>query len=169
MVNNISRRPPTKVPKSLTTRFRTNKGSTHTPGLNTSTDNRVFRIFELPAIPPPSKALTALLLKYNGLNSAANKSEKVKGQPKRKRNRRINGFLAFRSFYSASILDIEHQRELSTLLGKIWIEEENQLIWNKLAEAYNIDKLDAKLQFCSWICEASKKAKILVSDTNSKT
>lgn len=142
-----------KVPKNQITRFRANKGLIPQFGSSASWQSEVFSIYELPPIPPPSSALTKLLLKYNSLSKIRCQYLPCKDQVKIKRaTGRINGFLAFRVFYSKSIQSTAFQRELSILLGKIWFEEENKAIWKRLADAYNLDEQNSKLEFFDWIC-----------------
>ncbi|CEP23212.1 unnamed protein product [Cyberlindnera jadinii] len=60
--------------------------------------------------------------------------------------------MAFRAFYTQDIFAPDSQRELSTVLSKVWAEnEELNESWSRYAAEYNIQrKLNPCLSFVSW-------------------
>ena len=119
---------------------------------------------ELPSLPTPSIDLQEILIRFNQAtrNCAGDSSwgsqlfdMKVPTRKSRircKKTRCLNGFMAFRSFYSRSIYNVEHQRELSTLLGKLWKNEPNKAIWNRYAIEYNSQAINQ--DFVDWLFKA---------------
>lgn len=153
-------------PKGLTSRFpacKRGKPRTETPGTPCVTsftvpfpqDVPTFETSKLPALPEPSMSLQKVLLEFNVLNQAtASRDSNTKARSKKlvtsSKDRRMNGFFAFRAFYCRSILDPLHQRRLSILLGKIWENEPGKLTWSRYATEFNARKI--KSDFVEWLC-----------------
>nr|AZQ56639.1 MAT alpha 1 protein [Suhomyces atakaporum] len=114
---------------------------------------------KLPPIPNPSERLRLLLLTYNALNNPPNKE--VLGCAKdimaprvrnKKRYGKINGFIAFRTFYCKSVLNSNHQRSLSKHLAEIWRTEQQKNQWKLYAAVYNLrERTD--IPFVEWLCK----------------
>lgn len=119
---------------------------------------------ELPSLPTPSIDLQDILVRFNqtrgnyiddsswGSQIFDMKMSTRKSRIRCKKTRCLNGFMAFRSFYSRSISNVEHQRELSTLLGKLWKDEPNREIWNRYAIEYNSQAINQ--DFVDWLFRA---------------
>lgn len=158
------------VPKRFTNRFSLkNKGkrrgmtlqelgtSYAKPGSRLKSVQVVF-FTDLPQVPHPSDELRVILDKFCGEDmflDACGKiltdtHKKLGRKCKPRKNKRINGFMAFRSFYCRSIFNVEHQRQLSTLLGNVWKNEPNKAVWNRYAIEYNTQLPDA--DFVDWLC-----------------
>nr|AZQ56623.1 MAT alpha 1 protein [Suhomyces bolitotheri] len=124
-------------------------------------DSQLSMIFrELPPIPQPSENLKLLLLKFNSLNNpnlgstiSGENRDISKSKNRKFANGKINGFIAFRTFYCKSILNPNHQRILSKQLGKIWQKEITKDDWNLYALTYNL-RDDKTLHFVEWLCNA---------------
>lgn len=108
--------------------------------------------FQIPTIPAPSPHLSKILADCNSLHQASNLSRVFllkKSKSRNKKKRRINGFIAFRSFYSKSIKGASTQRELSTKLSTAWRAEPNRHIWKCYALQYNA--AGGEEDFISWL------------------
>nr|BBD18017.1 putative transcription factor [Ogataea minuta] len=125
---------------------------------NEMNGSQYFMASELPQLPDASPTLRKLLNDYRSQNSSLVTSRKRKKSPgsnritKRstsKRRRSLNGFMAFRSFYSQNIDTYKSQKDLSSALAKVWNLEKNQNIWNRYAAEYNISCTTAS--FVSWL------------------
>ncbi|CCE86960.1 Piso0_005485 [Millerozyma farinosa CBS 7064] len=169
------------VPKNLTSRFavsgsnvcmdRRNRAAA--PRSSFASDklssSSILFLTELPSLPSPSLELKNILLNFSSANNefdndewdffglgSDNKSPKKttprRYKPKARRTRNLNGFMAFRSFYSRSISNVEHQRQLSSLLGSLWQTEPNKNIWNRYAIEYNTRATNQ--DFVEWLCKA---------------
>lgn len=101
----------------------------------------VLQATRLPDIPLPSSRLQNLLCQYQfddiHANKKASRSKKNRAGTDQKRKRRMNGFIAFRSFYSKTIKGTSHQKELSSKLAAIWKDEPSHQTWNCYALQYN--------------------------------
>lgn len=151
----------TTVPKNLINRFKTkvNTNNSCKLKLNCNFNQFTFSVNELPKLPVTSDSLYKLLSKYT--NSRTTKKNhvlinKYKNKTKKKSMRKINGFIAYRLFYSRSIPSIKYQREFSVQLGKLWINESNKMIWERYAQEYNenILSLSGDLDFVDWLCQS---------------
>lgn len=101
----------------------------------------------IPKIYPPKKRIK----RSTGVVSSVGKSkENTVNETLAKRA--INGFMAFRAFYTQDIFAPDSQRELSTVLSKVWAEnKELNESWSRYAAEYNIQrKLNPCLSFVSW-------------------
>lgn len=142
------------VPKSMTARFRPTKKSNKTnlhpkPPKSFTVEN--YYVSALPNLPKPSPELKRTLIEFN--NEVLREStRKRKKQTIYTKKGKINGFMAFRAFYSRSIFSSERQRQLSVLLSKVWAKDSNQGVWNRYADEYNKD--ERKLYFVEWLCDA---------------
>lgn len=136
-----------------------------------SRSEQIFSLTKLPILPCPSTELTEILFQFNDLNFYAQNYHNVKkqkaGNPKKK-FRSINGFIAFRSFYSRLVANPEHQRKLSIMLGKLWSQEPSRQIWNRYASEYNMTchKHDNKVAFVDWLCDTLNLNTSMVIDPN---
>lgn len=134
----------------------------------------VLQATKLPEIPLPSSRLQNLLCQYQFDDI----SEKKKPHRAKKittksneRKRRMNGFIAFRSFYSKTIRGTSHQKELSSKLAVIWKNEPHHQTWNCYALQYNatggeetfVEWLNRNLGFESGV-EDEKTLKIYKND-----
>ncbi|ODV65275.1 hypothetical protein HYPBUDRAFT_154089 [Hyphopichia burtonii NRRL Y-1933] len=104
---------------------------------------------KLPDLPTPPSKLQNILIEFNRLNEDSLRSVKKKSRPKNSK-RTINGFFAFRTFYSKSIFKPDHQRQLSSLLAEAWREEKKKSIWDKYAVVYRLQAPD--IGFFDWLC-----------------
>lgn len=95
----------------------------------------VIHLQNLPHIPQPSEELRRILRSCEGALSAP-EIEKRKFR-KRKGKGKLNGFIAFRAFYTKAIKDPKLQIQLSQILSKVWENEPNRSIWNCYALRYN--------------------------------
>ena len=158
------------VPKNLMNRFSVGKTSTRNKEQRRRSKSRkserneqkltkvqVIFFSDMPPLPEPSPGLKEVLEKFNGNGETArNRRSQVEfpllGHKKRSRSKaghRLNGFMAFRSFYSRSVYDADHQRQLSSLLGSLWKNEPKQDVWNRYAIEYN--SRASKEDFIEWL------------------
>lgn len=123
----------------------------------------MFFFSDLPSLPFPSTDLQDVLVKYNQMNDGGSyvdslfnplsiKKKSRRCKLRSNKTKCLNGFLAFRSFYSRSIFNVDHQRQLSSLLGKLWRKEPNQEVWNRYAIEYNNQA--SNQDFVGWLCMA---------------
>ncbi|CCE85849.1 Piso0_005485 [Millerozyma farinosa CBS 7064] len=169
------------VPKNLTSRFAVsssnvcmNRRSSAAAQCESFASDKlssssILFLTELPSLPSPSLELKNILLNFSsanhdfdndewdffglGLDSKGHKKTTSRRyKPKGRRTRSLNGFMAFRSFYSRSISNVEHQRQLSSLLGSLWQTEPNKNIWNRYAIEYNTRATNQ--DFVEWLCKA---------------
>nr|AZQ56685.1 MAT alpha 1 protein [Suhomyces emberorum] len=110
----------------------------------------------MPPIPVPSEELKKLLIQFNTLNEPSillNDFKRVKTKGKQITNfGKINGFIAFRSFYCKNIKNSVHQILLSSELANIWRDEINKKTWSLYAYLYNV-RDDKSIPFVIWLCE----------------
>ncbi|KAG7885287.1 hypothetical protein KL936_005417, partial [Ogataea polymorpha] len=115
----------------------------------------------LPQIPTTSPLLKRLLTEYGAIDNGKDSLNKV--APKKssrhrvqKEKKRLNGFMAFRSFYSRNIANYNSQKALSQDLADAWNREKHQQIWSLYAIQYNHSK--SKEPFSRWLeMKLSKK------------
>ncbi|KAI5956539.1 MTLALPHA1 [Candida jiufengensis] len=149
-----------KVPKEFTTLFKlSNKNNiprANTPTL-LDTGKPTFRLTSLPKIPKPSQELQQLMLDYSVLNELQWSPDISKpGKTKRSKQKPINSFIAFRSFYSRAISNPEHQRELSRKLAELWTNEQNRDTWSQYTQSYNIylKEKNNNMTFVDWLLDS---------------
>lgn len=88
----------------------------------------------LPSVPPASPQLEELLQKFpNRIDSHSRATKRRRQGAKRV----LNGFIAFRTFYSQSISTVSEQREFSKALAAIWAVDADQVVWERFAQEYN--------------------------------
>lgn len=116
---------------------------------------RILKLTELPQLPQPSPQLQEILRLAGSAPSVSRRQVRRKSGS-RKKKRRINGFIAFRCFYSRAAKSSQSQKELSTSLGKIWESEPNRNIWNCYALHYNETGEDE--EFMDWLYRNLKLA-----------
>lgn len=100
----------------------------------------IFQATKVPPLPKPSIPLKQVL---DTLHIGIPSKGKAKRGPKPKKKKRetqrrvINGFIAYRTFYSRSLQDATLQKELSRQLGKLWENEPDRKTWDCYASQYN--------------------------------
>lgn len=131
---------------------------------STSCMNLGLSIF--PNLPIPSSSLKEVLLKFNSLievnESSTSKSRKTikpktrkpvlkpSSDDKKQKRPNINGFIAFRTFYCKFVFSLEHQKQLSSLLAKLWYDEPSKDVWKTYAYGFNSCNQDQG--FFEWLC-----------------
>lgn len=156
------------VPKRFTSRFTVSKtvrkingkGKVEPIDRAKSRNKSVQVVFfsDFPSLPTPSMDLQKILVKFNqdqiegNLWKSNTNMSLRKNKSRWKKTRCLNAFIAFRSFYSRSISNVEQQRQLSKLLGELWKNEPNQAIWNRYAIEYN--SLSVNQEFVDWLLTA---------------
>lgn len=81
-------------------------------------------------------------------NRATRSNYKHNPKPKGKKTK-MNGFIAFRTYYSNIGQSYEDQSKLSKELATIWKEDDSlQKVWEKFAEEYNVCGND--MPFLNW-------------------
>ncbi|KAG7691331.1 hypothetical protein KL930_005382 [Ogataea haglerorum] len=108
----------------------------------------------LPQIPTTSPSLERLLSEYEAMTNGNERSTKIarkKSMKHRAQNnkKRLNGFMAFRAFYSRNIANYNSQKSLSQVLANAWNREKHQQIWSLYAIQYNNSK--SKERFSVWL------------------
>ncbi|CUM68277.1 uncharacterized protein PRCAT00005999001 [Priceomyces carsonii] len=167
------------VPKGLTSRFKAKQLGLKLHRLQSyrqsqdqkrlltqyNSSEQIFSLSEIPFLPIPSDDLKSLLLEFNNINvpvSLGNETITKRANRRASRHlknmkiKKINGFIAFRSFYSRLITNPDHQRQLSVLLGKLWVNEPNRATWNRYAIEYNALLGNSRGQykpFVEWLCD----------------
>lgn len=163
MVSKKQSKKPTKIPINLMDRFRAKVPTdvTRRPVISEVRKlQHVFSSTDIPDLPIPSSSLKKLLFEFNNLAQ----DENIIKHPSLARKKtktlisyKINGFIAFRSFYAKSIPNPVYQRKLSRSLADIWSEEENKEVWERYSQMYKVSKayLNNKT-FVEWLCERLK-------------
>lgn len=150
-----------KIPINLMDRFRTKppaSKSCKTKASENREPQHVFSSNEFPILPMPSDSLKKLLFEVNNMTQKQPKNRTL-FSPHKKNNSfkissKINGFIAFRSFYSKSISNPADQRKLSRSLANIWLGEENKETWESYSQLYKMSKAYLKNQtFVAWLCQ----------------
>lgn len=124
----------------------------------TSNDSPVCNVLafnNIPAMPAASTELEQLLRSFGTSTTAFRKSKnflKRNRGPHARKKRKVNGFIAFRAFYSRSIPGTARQRDLSSKLAQIWKSEPNSHIWNLYAIHYNAT--GGNKLFLAWLDES---------------
>lgn len=118
-----------------------------------------------PPLPKPSQELKQVLITFNEFSKTIPNSKK---STKIKKFKKINGFFAFRSFYSRFIKGSELQRRLSKELGVLWKKEVCKDVWVRYA--YEYSKLEPQKGFVEWLCERLniQSKKLSIMSINSK-
>ena len=126
---------------------------------NQATGLTTFYISSTPTIPESSLELKNLLHSYDNIAicSSSGESSKSGTSPKKlikvktkiSKPKRLNGFIAFRSYYSKSINNPSLQRQLSKELAQLWLKEPQQNIWKRYAIEYN--RSCENVPFIEWL------------------
>lgn len=125
-----------------------------------SNGSGMFAFSQLPDIPEPPNELKCLLEKLKDNENTSKKRRQtrkptnrtVTKQPKTK----LNGFMAYRTYFSQEIYSIKDQRELSSCLGKSWATDKSQLIWQRYATEYNARPVQcSSLSFLEWLLKST--------------
>lgn len=91
---------------------------------------------------------TRTVIKKQSSKGAVNKAKKKKTK--------LNGFMAYRAFFSRDVIGIKAQRGLSSCLSKAWQSDENQLIWKRYATEYNAQAaLSPDVPFVEWLMKTT--------------
>ena len=80
----------------------------------------VLKLNDLPPLPSPSKWLQEILTSINFADPMYHPCKLKSRYENRKRKSKINGFIAFRSFYSRAIKIPKPQQEISASLAVAW-------------------------------------------------
>lgn len=156
-----------KLPKELTTRFRSSVQSTPSKYQSRLHGEKAFFLAAgLPLIPELSDDLRALMVEFDLLNKI--EPQPYRSKPKRpmKQLKRINAFFAYRSFYTTSVVNPKHQTELSKKLGVTWKTENRKDVWRLYATLYNeaVARREVIVNFVQWLCDS-----LTLSDSASGT
>lgn len=121
----------------------TKHGAYSDPGLLRCT----LRLQSLPQLPKVSDSLKELLVKYPKKTSGT-----IVGGSKKKFHK-VNGFIAYRSFYTKNLSNGNAQRELSKELAKEWKCDKHRNTWSTYAAIYNsqIEDRSCKEPFVAWL------------------
>lgn len=145
-----------KIPGKFTSRFRTSvqsnsKDLTAKPGAQ----NNCFLVAKLPALPLLADELKALMLKFEILSTYLIAKPKKRPKKRTKEFRKINAFIAYRSFYTTAVTDAKLQRDLSVMLAETWKNERRKDVWQMYAASYNetAARETSILGFVDWLCE----------------
>lgn len=109
----------------------------------------------LPPLPNPSNNIKNILLSINNLDHIERERPIVLRAINSTTKRlfaKIDGFIAFRSFYAKSIKNIHYQRLLSSLLSTAWKSEVTKDVWRTYAIFYNAS--ERKSDFVNWLCSS---------------
>lgn len=109
----------------------------------------VLKLNDLPPLPSPSKWLQEILTSINFADPMYHPCKLKSRYENRKRKSKINGFIAFRSFYSRAIKSPKPQQEISASLAVAWKLEPNRKVWNYYALLYNETAKDE--EFLYWL------------------
>lgn len=120
----------------------------------------ILQLDFLPSLPDPSPRLLDLIEKSNSnTTKLAFKSAKLKLMKKRK----MNGFMAFRSYYSSLLRSLDCQRELLSTLATLWKEEYGKNVWRFYAVQYN--EHGGEEAFSTWLNRRLKGGRITRAPT----
>lgn len=123
-------------------------------------------IIQIPPLPKASESVRRSLAECNAHISDIDLFKPSNRSKRRKTTcgRRLNGFLAFRIFYSRAAKDSASQKKLSSLLAKAWSEDVNKHIWSTYASVYN--ETGGTDEFIPWLEKTLNKTK---QQTGSRT
>ncbi|ODQ80461.1 hypothetical protein BABINDRAFT_195843 [Babjeviella inositovora NRRL Y-12698] len=145
------------VPKSQTYKFSVklpvSRACPQLPKMGESDETalnvNIFPTNPLPNIPPAPDELTELIQKYKITNPKTQGSDdglKTGVSPKKKK---LNAFMAFRSYYTKFICNATSQRELSIRLAGLWKTYKHQKVWQRYCAQYNsTDRIES---FFDWL------------------
>jgi hypothetical protein len=123
----------------------------------------------MPSIPPPSSELLKALDELHVLQCSVQKKGRTRSRRRKTNTKipgrisRINGFTAFKSYYSQNITSV-CQGIISSKLSKVWQVEKNQDVWNNFALHYR--RYQRKEPFCVWLLRAAQNTSIDKQKTN---
>lgn len=122
----------------------------------------------LPALPQASDLIKEYLAECNATMTDLDSFKPSIRSKRRKQNsrRRLNGFMAFRIYYSRAAKDSSLQKKLSSLLAKAWKEETKRLTWTTYASLYN--ETGGSDSFILWLhkCLGNKQRRLSSSVTS---
>jgi hypothetical protein len=109
---------------------------------------------KLPDIPRASEALLKVLEEFQPPNLLVSLDNSTARGVKRvtKKKPHVNGFLAYRIYYCSrlqSLVNMDQQRKFSTLISKVWKDEQHKDSWKRFASEYN--RSVTNLPFPEWL------------------
>lgn len=112
----------------------------------------------LPPIPEPSPDLLRALEILRKLHHSCLSKQKRKRKPQQRipKVSRMNGFTAFKSFYSCNLSAVG-QGTLSSVLSKVWTIDKNQHVWDLYANLFRRYKRSET--FPEWLVKNSIQSK----------
>lgn len=146
-----------KLPKELTTRFRSSvqpKPSRYQSRQHG--EKACFLAAELPLIPELSEDLRVLMVEFDLLNSVDSRLHQNRRKKPIRMLKKINAFIAYRSFYTTSVVNPKHQTELSKQLAATWKTEHRKDVWRLYATLYNeaVARGEVVINFVQWLRES---------------
>lgn len=90
--------------------------------------------------------------------------EKRTKRPKSYMSKRINAFIAFRSYYSRQVNDYDEQISISRFLSVAW-KNENKELWRSYALLYNSS--NSNIPFVDWLQTKGPKIRIVHQQSRS--
>lgn len=125
--------------------------------VQSSVHHGMFGVTQLPVIPILSHECEANIKKLQKKeNSIRLPPVKIKPKESKKKRTKLNGFMAYRSYYSRNI-PTEHQADLSLILADEWKKDlQAQLVWKRYAIEFNAYSKGIKgLTFTDWLLSAT--------------
>lgn len=124
-----------------------------------------FFLSSFPELPAESVTVMQTLdkLKQKSLTYKRIKPKRQYSVNRRRGKTSLNGFMAYRAYYSKDVDIPKLQIELSRLLASYWKKTKNQQVWNRYAQEFNAST--RSLPFLEWLNEAlrdSKKEDIMI-------
>lgn len=123
----------------------------------------------LPPIPDESPDLLKALDYLESLQRVAGKKPKPRKRKKKQttsKASRLNGFTAFKSFYSRDVYSV-CQGVISSTLSKVWQTEKNQNVWDNYARHFR--RYQRREHFCEWLVKATKSGNMCNLSNKSST
>ncbi|ODV95197.1 hypothetical protein PACTADRAFT_33775 [Pachysolen tannophilus NRRL Y-2460] len=109
-----------------------------------------FSFSSLPPLPKIPDNLKDKLEVYASKYVTKEKGKIHQSKVAKKMKKKMNGFMAYRSFYTKNINNVTQQTELSAILAKSWsMDDVNQTIWKRYATQYN--KESSNTPFVEWL------------------
>lgn len=124
-----------------------------------------FFLSSFPQLPTESVVVLQSLdkLKQKSLTYKRTKPKRQYSSNRKKARTSLNGFMAYRAYYSKDVDIPILQIELSRLLASCWKKTKNQKVWNRYAQEFNASS--KSLPFLEWLNEAlrdSKKEDVMI-------
>lgn len=119
---------------------------------------RSFYLSNFPYIPLLSKGFHNVLARFN-TTDFERKLSRSRKKGNRVLKKKLNGFIAFRTYYSRSVHNVDLQRQLSSFLATAWQKEGNKEVWNRFAAEYSAQATD--MGFPQWLDNVQSKTENL--------